>query len=618
MNDGPRRARVATVVAVVAVVAAALGAAACGSDGGVVVHVSQDPAIAAPIDRLHLYVGVDDGTAFAGVPRPEDDIALATPLTARAHTIALVAGDGMPTDRPLRVAVVGYAGDVEAGFASLDVGTLPSGYTLAYDLVLAPVDQVWETDTGCVGWPDGAIVGADDRDCDGYDVGAGDCDDHDPQTHPGAYDACDGDRLGIDDDCDDVVDDGDLDGDGATCQSDCDDADAERTPGRKEDCSGGVDNDCDERIDEGYPEVCGDGVDNDCDDAIDEMTEEICGDGEDNDCDQRVDEGRIGDGGVLDDDIDGDGVICALDCDDDDQDIFPGATEVCNQTDDDCDAAIDEGVNEDGDPALCIDDCDDHDEHVYPGAYDGCDPVGVNEDCDAAIDEGDLDMDGVGCLLDCDDNDPLRFPGNVETCDTHPDDDCNPATQPSPQPCLLYQDTATCYYGFRACDESAGAYSPECAAANDGLLPPRVCDDFFGCAADPGNRLACGADVDHACVQQLGPPQGGVCPQAQFPLDAGGGATTCSWMILGGPVQQGWTVGLIPQGGTVPAGLAATCQADFVVVAVPPGRSQGTFAVTLSVDGMVERTEVFVIDPERVAACDAPSLTCVTTTMPMP
>ena len=125
MNDGPRRARVATVVAVVAVVAAALGAAACGSDGGVVVHVSQDPAIAAPIDRLHLYVGVDDGTAFAGVPRPEDDIALATPLTARAHTIALVAGDGMPTDRPLRVAVVGYAGDVDIRdlWNRVDMGT---------------------------------------------------------------------------------------------------------------------------------------------------------------------------------------------------------------------------------------------------------------------------------------------------------------------------------------------------------------------------------------------------------------------------------------------------------------------------------------------------------------
>lgn len=595
---------------------AAIAVAGCGVEGGVLLDVAQAPEVA-PVDKLHLYVGVADGDAFAGARAPEDDIALDAPLTEARHTIKLYPGDGLGDGVPVRVAVVGYSGGQPVAAAMLDLPQVPSDYLLAYDVVLGPVGSVWETETGCVGLEAGLIVGRDDRDCDGHEAAGGDCDDANPQIHPGAYDACIGDSLGVDDDCSDVADDGDLDDDGATCQVDCDDEDGARAPGNVEDCVDGIDNNCNEQIDEGMNERCDDGVDNDCDEQIDEMTPEVCADGADNDCDQLVDEGRVGDGGVLDDDIDGDGATCATDCDDDAETVHPGADEVCNQTDDDCDQGIDEAVNTDEDPALCIDDCDDFDETIHPGAYDGCDgdALGRSDDCDEPIDEGDLDNDGVACRDDCDDEDEHRFPGNPEVCDTHVDEDCDPLTEPAPQPCFEYADVNTCFYGFRSCDSSTGTYRDACVSEAETPLPLGVCEGFADCADADDNRLACGADVLHDCDQLL-TPDGGLCPEPAFPLDAGAGMTPCTWQLIGGPVQQGWTVGLVPAGGGPPGALVTTCQASFRVIEPPVTGSEGSFAVALSVGGVHQRTEVFVIAPKAEAVCAAPSLVCLTATMP--
>ncbi len=76
---------------------------------------------------------------------------------------------------------------------------------------------------------------------------------------------------------------------------------------------------------------------NDNNSAINPGATEIC-DGLDNDCDGNLLPGEV--------DNDGDGyMVCAGDCDDNDASVNPGATEVCNGIDDDCDGDIDEGLS---------------------------------------------------------------------------------------------------------------------------------------------------------------------------------------------------------------------------------------------------------------------------------
>ncbi len=97
-------------------------------------------------------------------------------------------------------------------------------------------------------------------------------------------------------------------------------------------------------------------------------------------------------------DHDGDGFSeCTGDCDDTNPAIHPGAQEICNQVDDNCDGRIDEGSDLDGDGISVCDNCPD----VYNPDQRDADADSVGDACDncpnvANILQSDADGDRVG------------------------------------------------------------------------------------------------------------------------------------------------------------------------------------------------------------------------------
>lgn len=332
-----------------------------------------------------------------------------------------------------------------------------------------------------------------DRDGDGYDNVADNCPDTSNPTQAdadgdGVGDACDddGDNDGIPDatdNCPTVFNPGqeDLDDDGLGDLCD-DDADGDGETRAAGDC-------CDLGTEAPPNVICNDTTAA----AINTSAVEIC-DRLDNNCSGTVDEG-------VDDDLDGwadaaSGQTCptslggAGDCDDTNPSINPGAAEVCNGLDDDCDTQIDEGgvctapgmeicngLDDDGngvpdDIFACV-------QNTVVSCTTSCMTVGtaqcdanctlgicqppaeactnaVDDDCDGLVDCFDPDCAGVGpcagctdadndgffaeagcgTLVDCFPADPTRYPGGPEVCGDGVDDNCNGVADDGCSGCL--------------------------------------------------------------------------------------------------------------------------------------------------------------------------------------
>ncbi len=265
-----------------------------------------------------------------------------------------------------------------------------------------------------------------DDDGDGFiDVacGGGDCNDR-----FFAYDGDDDDVPHGCDRCPGHDDNADRDGDGIADGCDaCPD-----TPFFDADGDGAADcEDCDDSDPTRSPlDLDGDGFtscDDDCDDndggrypGAPELA-----DGIDQDCDGIIDEDTIWS------DDDGDGFTEeGGDCDDTQADIHPGAAEICDGVDRDCDGQVDNGTScfdDDGDGYAEVEgDCHDGDTRIGPHVpelpYNG-----IDDDCDGRTDDDVHDLDGDGFVEsggDCGPTDPRTHPGAVERPDRI-DNDCD-------------------------------------------------------------------------------------------------------------------------------------------------------------------------------------------------
>jgi len=455
----------------------------------------------------------------------------------------------------------------------------------------------WDTDcsTGSSFPPDVANEADDDGDnyiectvagspvLPGTIVSGTDCDDTRAYRFPTNTEVCDG----YDNDCSSGADftngggdelDGDSDNylecstfvnsDGAggfEGGDDCNDLLSYESPGGTEVCDG-YDNDCSGTADF-TDEVDGD-TDNyllctgfvdqngsdafaggsDCDDTASYMNSgetEVC-DGYDNDCSGTA---NFSDGGG--DELDGDsdsylectafvdsdgggGIAGGDDCDDGVSNVYPGAPELCDAADNDCNNLVDDNLDGDGDLVTTCgpdgiqgnadDDCDDTNAAIYPSAPEICD--GFDSNCSSGsaspadvATELDDDSDGyIECAVtgsptlpggitsgsDCRDDASDTYSGSInpgasEACDGF-DTDCSTGTYTSAPGDETDTDTdgwVTCS-SYVAASTSGLSGGSDCDDTRDYRFPsnPEVCDGY-------DNDCSSGADFTNGGGDEL-------------------------------------------------------------------------------------------------------------------
>ena len=184
-------------------------------------------------------------------------------------------------------------------------------------------------------------------------------------------------------------------------------------------------------------------------------------------------------------DLDDDGAACDADCDDTDPASHPGASEICDGRDNDCDTTLPPGEGDgDLDGAPACGDCDDANDDRFPGNPEVCD--GLDNNCDTVAD-GDEDGDTFAVCVECDDSDATRYPLAPEVNDAT-DDQCpgNPGAG--------LRDEISGLSGF----PSAGDPTSFCWPAQTGATRYEVLrssDRAFSACASIGTPTSCGVDL---------------------------------------------------------------------------------------------------------------------------
>ena len=331
-------------------------------------------------------------------------------------------------------------------------------------------------DDDCDGQTDEDCAVAD-MDGDGVRPEDGDCNDYDAAFYPGAtepccpasyvnpadaIEACDRDCSGGYTTCDPA----DLDSDGYPNPSpipamrDCDDSNPSVHPGA--------------------PEVCDDGIDNDC-----------LGDGDLHCCYADSEPGCVGPF-----DSDGDHYVGAMDCNDNFDGVNPGAIEVCDFVDNDCD-----GITDDGNPGGWAASPTDPGEVIQVQGGTVC---GNNTgECHSGVwvcvhYESTVKIECVGGKVateelcddldnDCDGDTDEDFPGKGQPCDSDDLDLCARGVTT----CNISGTDVECFEDFAVADQveiCGDGIDQDCNGQTDdlcfpedldgdGYLPPEDCDD---------------------------------------------------------------------------------------------------------------------------------------------
>jgi hypothetical protein len=119
----------------------------------------------------------------------------------------------------------------------------------------------------------------------------------------------------------------------------------------------------------------------------------------------------------------------SADCDDGNGTVYPGALQICDGLNNDCDdpdyptVPADEADQDQDSYPICANDCDDEDPDVHPGATETCNQV--DDDCDGLVDNVGDDIDDDGIYDDCDNCRNAFNPGQSDSDSDNEGDHCD-------------------------------------------------------------------------------------------------------------------------------------------------------------------------------------------------